>query len=153
MGGVTWKTCRSLGMREAIREETTVTGTCFTRSTTTRLCIFPTWRATFHHVKPLTDMVGDLSANPPAFVWVTPNMIDDMHDGPLTVGDTWLSQQIPSIQATAWVSGRGGTIIVLWDEGRGLRHVGHRRRQWWPRCGDRDQSGAVWKQARRLAGR
>jgi len=70
------------------------------------------------HVKPLTNMVSDLnSATPPAFVWVTPNMLDNMHDGPPTVGDTWLSQQIPSIQATAWYR-TGGAIIVLWDEGQ-----------------------------------
>ncbi len=70
------------------------------------------------HVKPLTDMVADLnSANPPAFVWVSPNMLDDMHDGPLTTGDSWLSQQIPAIQATKWYQA-GGTILVMWDEGR-----------------------------------
>ena len=70
------------------------------------------------HVKPLTDMVADLnSANPPAFVWVSPNMLDDMHDGPLTTGDTWLSQQIPAIQATNWYQA-GGTIMVMWDEGQ-----------------------------------
>lgn len=70
------------------------------------------------HVKPLTSMVTDLdSANPPAFVWVTPNTLDDMHDGPLTTGDTWLSQQIPVIQGTQWYRA-GGTIILLWDEGQ-----------------------------------
>jgi phosphatidylinositol-3-phosphatase len=69
------------------------------------------------HVKPLPNMVGDLNgANPPAFVWVSPNMLDDMHDGPLTTGDTWLSQQIPSIEATAWYRS-GGTIVLAWDEG------------------------------------
>ncbi len=70
------------------------------------------------HVKPLTSMVGDLdSPNPPDFVWVTPNMLDDMHDGPLATGDTWLSQQIPTIQASPWYR-EGGVILVLWDEGQ-----------------------------------
>jgi len=70
------------------------------------------------HVKPLTSMAVDLnSANPPAFVWVTPNMLNDMHDGPLTTGDTWLSQQIPAIQGTQWYRA-GGTIMLLWDEGQ-----------------------------------
>jgi hypothetical protein len=68
------------------------------------------------HVKPLTGMVADLnSAAPPAFAWVSPNMVDDMHDGPPTIGDTWLSQQIPAIQATKWYQA-GGTILVVWDE-------------------------------------
>jgi hypothetical protein len=70
------------------------------------------------HVKPLTSMVGDLgSPNPPDFVWVTPNMVDDMHDGPLGTGDRWLSQQIPTIQASPWYRA-GGVILVLWDEGQ-----------------------------------
>ena len=49
-------------------------------------------------------------------MWVTPNMLDDMHDGPLSTGDTWLSQQIPQIQATAWYRA-GGVIVLTWDEG------------------------------------
>ncbi len=70
------------------------------------------------HVKPLTSMMSDLNGTrPPSFVWVSPNMLDDMHDGPLTTGDTWLSQQIPSIQSTSWYRA-GGTIILLWDEGQ-----------------------------------
>ncbi len=69
------------------------------------------------HVKPLTSMISDLdSANPPAFVWVTPNMLDDGHDGPLTTMDTWLSEEIPAIQATTWYD-EGGQIILTWDEG------------------------------------
>jgi hypothetical protein len=70
------------------------------------------------HVKPLTGMAADLnSALPPAFVWVSPNMVDNMHDGPLTTGDTWLSQEIPAIQATQWYRD-GGRIILMWDEGQ-----------------------------------
>jgi len=70
------------------------------------------------HVKPLTSMIPDLdSANPPTFVWVSPNMLDDMHDGPLSVGDAWLSQEIPAIQGTPWYRS-GGTIVLTWDEGQ-----------------------------------
>jgi hypothetical protein len=63
-------------------------------------------------------MLPDLdSANPPAFVWVSPNMLDDMHDGPSSVGDAWLSQQISAIQSTPWYR-KGGTIVLTWDEGQ-----------------------------------
>ena len=69
------------------------------------------------HVKPVSSMVSDLnSADPPVFVWVTPNMLDDMHDGPLSNGDTWLSQEIPAIQQTQWYQ-QGGQIILTFDEG------------------------------------
>jgi acid phosphatase len=70
------------------------------------------------HVKPLTSMVADLnSADPPAFAWVSPNMLDDMHDGPLSTGDAWLSQEIPAVQATQWYR-NGGAIVLMWDEGQ-----------------------------------
>ena len=69
------------------------------------------------HVKPLSSMVPDLdSPDAPAFVWVTPDVLDDMHDGPLSTGDTWLSQEIPAIQATQWYQ-QGGQIVLTWDEG------------------------------------
>ena len=69
------------------------------------------------HLKPLSSMVSDLnSPDPPAFVWATPNMLDDMHDGPLSTGDTWLSQEIPAIQQTQWYQ-QGGQIILTFDEG------------------------------------
>jgi hypothetical protein len=69
------------------------------------------------HVKPLTNMISDLNgASPPSFVWTTPNMLDDGHDGPLSTMDNWLSQEIPAIQATTWYQ-EGGRIILTWDEG------------------------------------
>jgi phosphatidylinositol-3-phosphatase len=69
------------------------------------------------HDKPITSLISDLnSTSPPDYVWVTPNMLDNMHDGPLTTGDTWLSKEIPAIQATTWY-GQGGQILLTWDEG------------------------------------
>ena len=80
------------------------------------------------NVVPLTNipaMASDLdAADPPAFVWVTPNTVDDMHDGPMlpdgdtvpTLGDSWLGSFIGNIQSTSWY-GAGGQIILQWDEG------------------------------------
>ncbi len=64
------------------------------------------------------------SADPPSFVWVTPNTIDDMHDGPLqpdgdtvpTVGDAWLGSFIGGVQASSWYAA-GGQIVIQFDEG------------------------------------
>ena len=44
-------------------------------------------------------------------------MLDDMHDGPLSTGDTWLSHEIPAIQGTTWYR-QGGVIVLTWDEGQ-----------------------------------
>lgn len=68
-------------------------------------------------VCPLGNMIGALdSASPPDFVFVTPNMLDDWHDGSPSQGDNWLSQEVPAIQATTWYK-QGGTIIITTDEG------------------------------------
>lgn len=54
------------------------------------------------------------------FVWLTPNVIDDMHDAASKVqaiqdGDAWAKATIPAIQATNWYK-NGGTILVVFDE-------------------------------------
>jgi phosphatidylinositol-3-phosphatase len=66
---------------------------------------------------PFAPLIADLNlANPPQFVWVTPNLFDDGHT-PQSVSnlDNWLSTFIPAVQATSWYSG-GGKIIVVVDE-------------------------------------
>ena len=72
-----------------------------------------------------TNFTTDLnSASPPAFVWVTPNAVDDMHDGPTnvdgdsdpSVGDAWLGNFVSQVESTGWYA-QGGNIIIEWDEG------------------------------------
>jgi acid phosphatase len=61
-------------------------------------------------------MLGDLdSADAPDFVWYTPNLIDDEHDGTVEEGDAFLSRLIPQVQSTSWYRA-GGVIILEWDE-------------------------------------
>jgi hypothetical protein len=54
-------------------------------------------------------------AAPPSFVWYTPNLIDDEHDGTVEQGDAFLAKFIPQVQATDWYKA-GGQIIITWDE-------------------------------------
>jgi phosphatidylinositol-3-phosphatase len=78
---------------------------------------------TYHGPFSGSQMQTDLnSAVPPAFVWFTPNLCDDMHtngtpcgSNGVANGDTWLSKTIPGIQATNWYKS-GGIIVVTWDE-------------------------------------
>jgi len=75
-------------------------------------------------VVPSTNMVSDLdAATPPAFVWVTPNGADDMHDGVAndgevspSVGDAWLGSFVAQVQSTSWYA-HNGRIVIEWDEG------------------------------------
>ncbi|MGH7776682.1 MAG: alkaline phosphatase family protein [Candidatus Dormibacterales bacterium] len=72
------------------------------------------------------------SASPPDFVFVTPDMCDDMHTrctgslpnlrpssgaGPDQVsdGDAWLAANLPGILSSAWFQDNG-VVIVTWDE-------------------------------------
>jgi hypothetical protein len=64
-----------------------------------------------------SQLTADLnSATPPDFVWFTPNLIDDQHDGTPQQADQWMSSFIPQVQATSWYQ-QGGTIVIEYDEG------------------------------------
>jgi len=75
------------------------------------------------HVQPYPGaaaMVGALDgADPPAFVWITPNLCDDGHDdcgpGNIEQMDQWLSANLPGVLSSPWFQERG-TVIVTMDE-------------------------------------
>jgi len=54
----------------------------------------------------------------PNYIYITPNLDEDAHDGTLAAADTWLSQHLPSILARPEFSpGGDGLLFVVWDEG------------------------------------
>jgi hypothetical protein len=55
----------------------------------------------------------DLSAK---FTFVTPNLIDDMHDGTIQQGDTWLSQFLPQVLSSAEYQAGKTAVYITWDE-------------------------------------
>jgi phosphatidylinositol-3-phosphatase len=72
------------------------------------------------HVLPYpgaSNMISALdSASAPSFVWITPNQLDDMHDGSVTAGDTWLQANLGPVLASPWFTGGNATVIVTMDE-------------------------------------
>ena len=69
---------------------------------------------------PYTQLATDLANNTlPAFSFVTPNLIDDMHDGTVAQGDTWLSQNVPAILNSAEYQAGNVALFITWDEGEG----------------------------------
>lgn len=68
-------------------------------------------------IVPFTQFDTDLQANTlPAFVWITPNMCNDMHDCPISTGDNWLQTWVPKILASsAWQ--KNGVLFITFDEG------------------------------------
>jgi phosphatidylinositol-3-phosphatase len=72
------------------------------------------------HDVPYTQLATDLAGNTlPAFSFVTPNLIDDMHDGTITQGDTWLSKNLPAILNSEPYRARTTAVFITWDEGSG----------------------------------
>jgi hypothetical protein len=68
------------------------------------------------HIRPFTELATDLANNTAArYNFITPNVIDDMHDGTIKQGDNWLKANVPTIlNSTAYKT--GGVLFVTWDE-------------------------------------
>jgi len=74
--------------------------------------------AQFANVVPYTRLAQDLATaqTTPDFVWITPNMTDDMHDGTVARGDHWLSVNVPAILSSAAFTTQRSLLLLVWDE-------------------------------------
>lgn len=69
------------------------------------------------HVVDYSQLAVDLAAGTvPDYVFITPNLDHDMHDGSVADGDAWLAGEVPTILASDAYA-RGGALFLLWDEG------------------------------------
>jgi phospholipase C len=69
---------------------------------------------------PYTQLAGDLAGGTlPAFSFVTPNLIDDMHDGTIANGDSWLESNLPTILGSSEYQSGSTAVFLTWDEGEG----------------------------------
>jgi phospholipase C len=69
---------------------------------------------------PYSQLATDLANNTlPAFSFITPNVIDDMHDGTIAQGDTWLANNLPKIFNSPEYQNGSTAVFVTWDEGEG----------------------------------
>ncbi len=55
----------------------------------------------------------------PAFMFVTPNLCNDMHSCPLKTGDNWLAKWVPMIVASPTYRHGHTAVFIVWDEGGG----------------------------------
>jgi phosphatidylinositol-3-phosphatase len=69
---------------------------------------------------PYSHLAPDLAANAlPAFSFITPNLIDDMHDSTIATGDTWLANNLPTILNSPEYQAGNTAVFITWDEGSG----------------------------------
>jgi phospholipase C len=74
-----------------------------------------------------SSFAADLAGGTYRYMWITPDLLDDGHDPNatpqdiitgLTDSDTWLSQNVPPILASAAFQ-QGGVLFITWDEAEG----------------------------------
>lgn len=69
---------------------------------------------------PYTELAGDLAAGTlPAFSFITPNLLDDMHTGTIAEGDKWLADNLPKILDSQEYTDGSTAVFITWDEGHG----------------------------------
>jgi acid phosphatase len=56
-------------------------------------------------------------AGAPDYVFITPNLLNDMHDGSVAQGDAWLATNLAPVLASSWFRNFTSTVIVTMDEG------------------------------------
>jgi phospholipase C len=69
---------------------------------------------------PYTQLSTDLANNTlPAYSFITPNVISDMHDGTVAQGDAWLATNLPKIFNSSEYTSGSTVVFLTWDEGEG----------------------------------
>jgi len=77
-------------------------------------------RGCARHDVPYTQLATDLAGNAlPAFAFITPNLIDDMHDGTIAQGNAWLARNLPAILNSRQYRAGTTAVFITWDEGSG----------------------------------
>jgi hypothetical protein len=72
-------------------------------------------RARCANIVPLDRLAADeRDGTIPRFVWITPNLCDDMHDCSVSTGDRFLSRLVPPLLRAL---GHHGLLFLTWDEG------------------------------------
>ncbi len=69
-------------------------------------------------VVPFSHLATDLAASSaPRFMWISPNLCDDMHDCAPSVGDAWLQRTVSMLFASPAMA--NGVLFITWDENDG----------------------------------
>jgi phospholipase C len=81
---------------------------------------YTTLRGCASHDVPYAKLPADLANNSlPAFSFITPNLIHDMHNGTVADGNQWLATNLPALLASPEYTRHTMAIFITWDEGEG----------------------------------
>ena len=67
---------------------------------------------------PFTQLATDIADHKtPNYAYITPSLLNDAHNGPLSAADAWLSEHVPAILALPeFRPGGDGILFIQWDE-------------------------------------
>jgi hypothetical protein len=69
-------------------------------------------------IVPYSKLMSDLdNGTLPNYVFISPNLCNDMHNCPIKTGDTWLSQNVSKILSSSAFTKQNSLLIITWDEG------------------------------------
>jgi len=69
------------------------------------------------HDVPYSQLASDIAAKRlPNFVFITPNICDDMHSCPIATGDKWLAVEIPKLLQSDAFTQQNSLLVITFDE-------------------------------------
>jgi phospholipase C len=70
------------------------------------------------HIVPFSDFAKDLQNQDslPNYVFISPNLCNDMHDCSIEIGDTWLHKQVHAILQSDAFTKQHSLLVIVWDE-------------------------------------
>lgn len=72
----------------------------------------------FGNIVPYSELLTDLNNHTlPDYVFISPNLCNDMHNCGISIGDRWLSQNIPIILNSTDFTMQHSLLVITWDEG------------------------------------
>jgi len=105
---VGWPEARTLARPLAAGEHLTIAG----RGSSDNAATYGKYL--FESLAGLVTALGGTGA--PDFVWITPNLANDMHSGTVQQGDAWLKANLGPVLASPWFTGGDATVVVTMDE-------------------------------------
>jgi phospholipase C len=71
-----------------------------------------------NQIVPFSDLWSDINARDlPNYVFISPNLCNDMHNCGINTGDKWLSKNVPRILSSYAFVKENSLLIITWDEG------------------------------------
>ena len=69
-------------------------------------------------IVPFSNLKKDIdNSNLPNYSFISPNLCNDMHNCQVSIGDKWLSQNVPKILSSSAFTKQNSLLIITWDEG------------------------------------